>query len=92
MFMVVCYDVVDDKKRTRLAKIMVNYGRRVQKSVFECELDDRMFLRMKDAVEKVIDWEEDSVRYYVLCKNCKGNVTVSGTGVLREEEEEVIVV
>ncbi|MEW6140284.1 MAG: CRISPR-associated endonuclease Cas2, partial [Thermodesulfobacteriota bacterium] len=39
VFVVVCYDVVDDRTRTRLAKLMQNYGNRVQKSVFECTVD-----------------------------------------------------
>ena len=91
MFVVVSYDIVDDAKRTRLAKVLTSYGYRVQKSVFECQLDDRLFLEMKDAIEKMIDREKDSVRYYFLCGRCQGNVEVSGLGIVREEEEVIIV-
>ncbi len=62
MFVVVSYDVVADKRRNKIAKTLVGFGNRVQKSVFECELDDRNYLKMKDALEKLIDREEDSVR------------------------------
>jgi CRISPR-associated protein Cas2 len=91
MFVVVSYDIVDDSRRTRLAKALSDYGYRVQKSVFECQVDDRLFLEMKEEIEKMIDRETDSVRYYFLCGRCQGNVEVSGLGVIREDEEVIIV-
>ncbi|MBI1986843.1 MAG: CRISPR-associated endonuclease Cas2 [Nitrospinae bacterium] len=65
MCIVIAYDIVDDKKRMRVAKELENFGRRVrvQKSVFECLLDERRFLDMKQRVEKLIDLEKDSVCY-----------------------------
>jgi len=91
VFIVVSYDVVADKRRAKIAKTLVSFGSRVQKSVFECELDDRNYLKMKDSLEKIIDREEDSVRYYFLCGRCRGHVEISGCGALREEEELIIV-
>ena len=91
MFVVVAYDVVDDRKRTRLAKTLSDYGRRVQKSVFECEVDDRQYVKMRERIEREVDPEEDSVRYYLLCSRCVGNVHVYGLGVVREEEDVIIV-
>ncbi|MBW1990880.1 MAG: CRISPR-associated endonuclease Cas2, partial [Deltaproteobacteria bacterium] len=52
MFWVVSYDIVDDRRRLRLAKLLTDYGHRVQKSVFECDLDDRRFLALKSQVER----------------------------------------
>ena len=91
MFVVVSYDIVDDRRRNRLAKVLGDYGHRVQKSVFECDLDDPLFLKMKRTLETLIDREEDSIRYYFLCGRCVRNVEVSGLGVLREQEELIIV-
>lgn len=91
MYIVVCYDIVDDKKRQRLAKLMKGYGERVQKSVFECRLDDGKYLKMKQEIEKLIDWEDDSVRYYNLCRGCSKNVAISGCGVVREEDDVIVV-
>ncbi len=91
MFMVISYDVVDDRRRQRLAKTLSDFGHRVQKSVFECDLDDRQYLRLKKKIEELIDWEDDSVRYYSLCGRCRGGVEVSGWGVLREDEEVMVV-
>jgi CRISPR-associated protein Cas2 len=91
LYIVVSYDIVDDRKRLRLAKELLNYGKRVQKSVFECRVDERKFLEMKGKIEKIINMEEDSVRYYSLCKKCISNIEVSGWGTITEDEELIIV-
>lgn len=82
---------MDDKRRLQIAKLMKNYGERVQKSVFECRLDDRRFLKLKLEIEKIIDWEEDSVRFYTLCAGCVKNINISGIGFVREEDDIVVV-
>lgn len=89
--MVVSYDIVDDRRRTQIAKALKNYGERVQKSVFECRIDDQQFLRMKKALEEIIDMNEDSVRYYFLCKGCIDRIEISGWGTVAEEEKLIIV-
>ncbi|NWF57469.1 MAG: CRISPR-associated endonuclease Cas2 [Syntrophaceae bacterium] len=91
MFVVVSYDVVDDRKRTKIAKAMKSYGERVQKSVFECRIDDRQFMRMKKALESIMDMNEDSVRFYFLCKGCVDRIEISGWGAVTEDENLIIV-
>ncbi len=91
MFILVAYDVVDNRKRTRLAKTLSRFGSRVQKSVFECQINDQQYLKMKELIEKEIDHEEDSVRYYLLCSRCSSNIQISGWGTVREDEDVVIV-
>jgi CRISPR-associated protein Cas2 len=91
MFVIVSYDVVDDRKRTRIAKAMKSYGERVQKSVFECRIDDQQFIRMKKVVESIMDMNEDSVRYYFLCKGCVERIEISGWGTVTEDENLIIV-
>jgi CRISPR-associated protein Cas2 len=68
--LVVVYDIADDKRRLRLFKTLEGYGIPVQFSVFECELGDEDFLRMRDKVERIVDKDEDSVIYYELCLRC----------------------
>lgn len=91
MFIVVSYDIPDDKGRTRLYKLLLNYGGRVQYSVFECLLDGKHFNELKKRVRKVIDVKEDSVRYYLLCHECKARIEVT-QGKPKLEDEKVIVV
>jgi CRISPR-associated protein Cas2 len=91
MFLLVSYDVADDRRRLKVAKVLTNYGQRVQKSVFECDLDDRRGLKLKQEVDRLIDHEEDSVRYYTLCPRCRRAVEVSGWGAVSEDDEVIIV-
>ena len=90
-FVVVVYDISNDRRRTKLHDALLNYGTPVQYSVFECLLDAEGMARMKRAVNKVIKPRVDRVRYYTLCQACLEKVEVtSGVEVLSEEE--VIVV
>ncbi|MHC1588001.1 MAG: CRISPR-associated endonuclease Cas2 [Candidatus Syntropharchaeia archaeon] len=87
----VSYDIIDDRKRAKLAEVVLDYGKRVQKSVFECHVSEREFLEMKERIEKIIDMEVDSVRYYFLCQRCIGQIQISGSGTIVEEEDTIIV-
>jgi CRISPR-associated protein Cas2 len=91
MRIVVAYDIVDNRRRNKIAKTMLDYGFRVQKSVFECLIDDRKYLSMKEKIEKLIDPTEDSVRYYFLCARCENSTEVSGSGPIHDDEDVIIV-
>ena len=83
MFCLVCFDIVEDRARNRVAKILKEYGQRVQKSVFECsELNEKKFLRLKNRLEDCIDSAEDTVRYYFICRDCLQKVELTGVGEL----------
>ena len=79
MMTLVSYDVstVDAAGRKRLRKVAkecVNYGQRVQNSVFEVDVDYGTFLKLKDRHMKIIDEEPDSLRFYYLGNNWKRRV------------------
>lgn len=79
MMTLVSYDVstVDAAGRKRLRKVAkecVNYGQRVQNSVFEVDVDYGTFLKLKDRLIKIIDEEQDSLRFYYLGNNWKRRV------------------
>ena len=79
MMTLVSYDVstVDAAGRKRLRKVAkecVNYGLRVQNSVFEVDVDYGTFLKLKDRLMKIIDEEQDSLRFYYLGNNWKRRV------------------
>lgn len=81
MFYVICFDIVDDRTRARAAKILKEYGQRVQKSVFECGLlTEKKFVKLKNRLEDLIDNSEDTVRYYFVCKGCLEKMEFSGIG------------
>ena len=79
MMTLVNYDVstVDAAGRKRLRKVAkecVNYGQRVQNSVFEVDVDYGTFLKLKDRLMKIIDEKQDSLRFYYLGNNWKRRV------------------
>jgi CRISPR-associated protein Cas2 len=82
LFCLICFDIVDDRARTRAAKVLKEYGVRVQKSVFECgRLSEEKFLKLKERLEDLIDSSEDTVRYYFVCRGCLDKMEYSGIGV-----------
>lgn len=63
------------KRRLRnVAKVCLNYGQRVQNSVFECLVDPVQFEQLKHSLDNIMDEEKDSIRYYYLGKNWKNRV------------------
>ena len=83
MLILVTYDVstvtVDGQRRLRrAAKVCLNYGQRVQKSVFECKVNQAGFEELKRKLLKVIDEDEDSLRFYRLTEPLSKNVEEFG--------------
>ena len=71
MLILVTYDVNTEteegrKRLKKVAKMCLNYGQRVQNSVFECLLDASQFVYFKAKMEELIDKETDSLRFYNL--------------------------
>ncbi len=79
MLVLVTYDVNTEtmagKKRLRkVSKICVDYGQRVQNSVFECLLDATELVQLKAKLVPLIDLNTDSLRFYQLGNNYKNKV------------------
>lgn len=80
MYMIIAYDIADSKRLLRVAKIMEDYGQRVQYSIFEAALSPLHSDMMQRRVEKVINKEFDGVKYYPLCEKCLQRAVVLGIG------------
>lgn len=79
MMVLITYDVntstpAGAKRLRRVAKQCVNYGQRVQHSVFECLLEPQQFAELKHRLETIIDPAHDSLRYYYLGSNWERRV------------------
>jgi len=79
MMVLVTYDVSTEteggkRRLRRVAKQCQNYGQRVQKSVFECLVDPTQWAVFRSKLEKAIDKEFDSLRYYFLGSNWKQHI------------------
>jgi len=91
VFVLVVYDISNDRRRTRLHDTLLGFGSPAQYSVFECILDAKRLGQMKKAVRKVIKPRLDQVRFYYLCQSCLARTEVtSGPEVLHETEAIVI--
>lgn len=79
----VTYDVNTETKSGRkrlrqVAKLCIDYGQRVQNSVFECSVTPAEFVELRDKLSDIIDRETDSIRFYMLGKNWQNRVETIG--------------
>lgn len=91
-FVLVVYDISNDKRRTKLHNVLLDFGSPVQYSVFECLLNEIQLQKMQIAIRKVIRPRKDHVRWYYLCKDCVSRTEVSsGKEVLVSHDKALIV-
>jgi len=92
MFYLICYDIVLDRRRNKVAHLLEGYGMRVQKSVFECVLssDQRDMLQKK--LQRYIKPKEDQVRFYPLSPRYRQKVLVLGLQPQREVDDVTFIV
>jgi len=91
MFFLVSYDIRDPKRLYRVAKVMENFGTRVQLSVFECDFDSmKTYEEMIYLLKKKIDPEKDSVRIYSIGRGLK-EIKILGQGRLTGFDEVIII-
>ena len=96
MMVLISYDVSTTSAagRSRLRKVAKecqNHAQRVQNSVFEANLDYSAFLRLKDNLLKLIDVEQDSLRFYYLGNNWKKRVEHVGAKKTYDPEGVIII-
>lgn len=96
LLVVISYDVntEDNAGKTRLRKIAkecVNYGQRVQNSVFECLLDPAQCRKLQAVLCKLIDSKKDSLRFYYLGNNYKDRIEIFGKSSTYEPEGFIMV-
>jgi CRISPR-associated protein Cas2 len=97
MMVLVTYDVETTTSigRTRLRKVAkscVNYGQRVQNSVFECVLDPAQFSELKNRLLSIIDEEKDNLRFYFLGKRWESRVECYGNSETYNPESDSLII
>ncbi len=75
---VIAYDIPDDKRRTKVHKILLGYGKWTQYSLFECFLTRKQFILLHSKLKEYLIPKQDSVRFYPLCANCVSKVETVG--------------
>jgi CRISPR-associated protein Cas2 len=91
MFVVVSYDIPEDKRRTKVMKLMKNYGAHVQYSVFECELRETAYKKMRERLKQLVSPKHDSVRFYFLDEDAVKKIEVIGVKPVERAKEFYVV-
>jgi len=87
MLFMVCYDISDDKTRYQMSERLLDFGVRIQESVFECVLDQEAHERMLQRLDKVPLANTDRVRIYRMCQNCMDTIKIYGPGEVTSDPE-----
>ncbi len=90
-FVLVTYDIVKTKRRTRVMKLLKGLGFHVQKSVFECFLDDDQLERLKLKLISEIDERCDGVRIYKMDRRAVARVEIVGVGEVAENNQLILI-
>ena len=91
MLYIITYDIPSNKRRNKVAKLLEGYGKRVQLSVFECELPEKLLLELKTKLRKKVDMAEDSVRFYAISSHTLSQVEIWNGPPLAESAKSVVV-
>lgn len=75
---VIAYDIANDRRRSKVHKALCGFGEWTQYSLFECFLDARELVQLRAKLQPLLEPEEDSVRIYPLCVDCKDSVETIG--------------
>ena len=75
---VIAYDIPDDRRRTKVHKILLGFGKWTQYSLFECFLTRKQLVLLRSKLAEHLMEQQDSVRFYPLCANCVERVETVG--------------
>ncbi|MBR6199646.1 MAG: CRISPR-associated endonuclease Cas2 [Spirochaetales bacterium] len=74
------YDIADSKSLARVANILENFGIRVQKSFFECEMNRAKMNDVCDSILAEMDLKSDKLQIYPICEDCLSKSEIIGRG------------
>ena len=87
---VVAYDIPDDKRRTRVHKLLKGFGQWTEFSLFECFLTRKELLLMSAKLSKHLDAGTDRVRIYTICDTCLTKIETVGIAEPKEDTSYLI--
>jgi CRISPR-associated protein Cas2 len=76
---VVAYDIAEDRRRTKVYKLLSGFGHWTQYSLFECYLTEKEYVRLRQMLDRHLRAGQDSVRFYPLCQACRKRVETVGS-------------
>lgn len=96
MFVLICYDIGDvsgagGDRLKKVAQACLNFGARVQYSVFECRISAPQWVGLRARLLEILEPEKDSLRFYLLCEADERKVEVHGLNKLVDPTGPLIV-
>lgn len=91
MLWVVCYDISDDAMRDRMSDLLLDFGSRIQESVFECSLSEADLKQMVERMSRTPLRDTDKVRIYKVCARCAEEIQIYGPGEVTSDREYYVV-
>ncbi len=85
---IVCYDITDDRRREHLSTILLDFGQRIQESVFVADLDEELAGKMRERVKNVLDVTLDRLQIFPLCAACSSKAVSMGAGAELPKDQE----
>ena len=78
MIAIIAYDISSSRRREKAARLLMDFGERIQYSVFECELTPARLESVRQRLAAVINPRTDRIHFYPLCQTCFGRATSIG--------------
>lgn len=88
VFVLIIYDIINDKQRVKLAKYLQGFGFRIQKSAFEAMISRKKYPKLLNGISEYVT-KEDSVKVYKIIG--KGQVTSFGKNTNIDDEEIILI-
>ena len=73
-----CYDITDNRRRNQISKALEQFGLRVQKSIFQCDISLEKAHEIKSTLLEIMIEKEDSLLFYPVCDDCLGKAHMMG--------------
>ena len=81
----IAYDISDHRHRRLIHEVLKDHGQRVQYSVFECVLSKKQLQDLRNRLREYIA-DDDSIRWYPLCRWCESRINWSGKGQAAQDD------
>jgi len=88
---VVCYDIADDGRRSRVSSLLLDFGTRVHESVFVAHLDEDLKERMRERLKRVVIEDFDKVHVFEMCVACDKRTWTLGHGEIVSDPDYYII-
>lgn len=85
MLYVVAYDMPDDRRRTKVHKVLSGFGKWTQYSMFECFLTRKQLVMLQEKLKPHLRASLDSVRFYPMCEACVSKIETVGGALPMDE-------